>query len=327
MKKRLMFLALAAIGLASCNCGFKKLGGGTEYSIADDKGGPSIKEGDFVSFNFSIKNDADSVMQSSYEKGFPQILNMPKVEAGKGNIMEVFTFLSEGDSVVIRQNIDSLVKGKPRPKQLKGKYIVYVIKVDKVIAKGNQTDAVFQTKSQEYVKGIEEKIKAREPIAIKKYIADKKLKVTTTPSGLNYEITKQGTGPLPAPGDSVSIYYTGTFVDGKGFDTNLKGNAVKLKLPINPMNPYKPMNFVPGAPGMIPGFGEAFKLFNKGTKVTLIIPSNLAYGEQGYQSVQPFTPLVFDIEVVDIIHPNPNAPKPVQLPPPVVNPAQQPVRK
>ena len=62
---------------------------------------------------------------------------------------------------------------------------------------------------------------------------------------------------------------------------------------------------------MIKGWNEAFLLFNKGTKATIILPSSLAYGEQGYQSIQPFTPLVFDIELVDVIHPNPNAPKPV----------------
>ena len=63
-----MFLALAAIGFAGCNGGFKNLGGGTEYKIADDEGGPSIKEGDFVSFNYVVKNDADSVMQSIVRK-------------------------------------------------------------------------------------------------------------------------------------------------------------------------------------------------------------------------------------------------------------------
>jgi hypothetical protein len=61
---------------------------------------------------------------------------------------------------------------------------------------------------------------------------------------------------------------------------------------------------------MIPGWDEALQLMNKGTKATLIIPSKLAYGEQGYSVVPPFNPLVFDMELVDVVHPNPNAPKP-----------------
>jgi FKBP-type peptidyl-prolyl cis-trans isomerase FkpA len=92
------------------------------------------------------------------------------------------------------------------------------------------------------------------------------------------------------------------------------------------MNPYKPIRFPIGVQGMIQGWNEAFLLFNKGTKAKMILPSSLAYGEQGNQAIGPYTPLVFEVELVDIIHPNPNAPKPVQLPPPVVQ-SQQPVKK
>ena len=91
------------------------------------------------------------------------------------------------------------------------------------------------------------------------------------------------------------------------------------------MNPYKPIRFTIGTQGMIAGWQEGLQLLNKGSKATLILPSSLAYGEQGYQQIQPFTPLIFDIELVDIIHPNPNAPKPVNMVPPM--PAPQPAKK
>jgi FKBP-type peptidyl-prolyl cis-trans isomerase FkpA len=327
MKKRLMFLALAAIGLASCNGGFNKGEGGLLYKIVDDKSGPSIKEGDFMVFNYTVKNDADSVMQSTFDKGQPQPLTMPSLKGQpKGNIMTVFSLLSEGDSAIIKVNIDTMTKGHPRPKELKGKYIVYVIKMEKVISKGNLSDQVFQGRIQAYQKSLGDAAKAKEPVAIKKYIADNNLKVTTTPSGLNYVITKQGTGPVPAAGDTVVVNYTGKFVNGKAFETSVKSDAVKYKLPISPMNPYKPIRFPLGVQGMIQGWNEAFLLFNKGTKATIVLPSSLAYGEQGSREIGPYTPLVFEVELVDIIHPNPNAPKPVQLPPPVV-PSQQPVKK
>jgi len=327
MKKRLMFLALAAIGLASCNGGFNKGEGGLLYKIVDDKSGPSIKEGDFMVFNYTVKNDADSVMQSTFERGQPQPLAMPSLKGQpKGNIMSVFSLLSEGDSAIIKVNIDTMTKGHPRPKELKGKYIVYIIKMEKVIAKGNLSDEVFQGRIKAYNTSLGEAAKAKEPIAIKKFIADNNLKVTTTPTGLNYVITTQGTGPTAAVGDTVAVNYVGTFVNGKGFDTNIKSEAARLKLPINPMNPYKPIRFPLGVQGMIQGWNEAFLLFNKGTKAKMILPSSLAYGEQGSQIIGPYTPLVFEVELVDIIHPNPNAPKPVQLPPPTVQ-SQQPVKK
>ncbi|ASU32756.1 FKBP-type peptidyl-prolyl cis-trans isomerase [Mucilaginibacter xinganensis] len=327
MKKQLMFLALAAIGLASCNGGFNKGEGGLLYKIVDDKSGPSIKEGDFMVFNYTVKNDADSVMQSTFEKGQPQPLTMPSLKGQPaGNIMSVFSLLSEGDSAIIKINIDTMTKGHPRPKELKGKYIVYVIKMEKVIAKGNLSPEVFQGRIQAYQKTIADAAKAKEPAAIKKYIADNNLKVTTTPSGLNYVITTPGSGPVAAAGDTVVVNYVGTFVNGKGFDTNIKSEAVKLKLPVSPMNPYKPIRFPLGVQGMIQGWNEAFLLFNKGTKAKMVLPSSLAYGEQGSQIIGPYTPLVFEIELVDIVHPNPNAPKPVQLPPPVVQ-SEQPVKK
>src|ERR1700761_9537496 len=180
MKKQLMFLALAAIGLASCNGGYNKMGAGITYKIVDDKSGPSIKEGDFIAYNLTIKTDADSLLQTTFGKGFPQQAAMTKVTPGKPNLMDVFSYLSEGDSVTIKQEIDSTFKGRQKPPFLKGKYLVYGLRVEKVFAKGNLTDQVFRGRVDAYFKGLTDAMKAKEPADIKKYIADKNLKVTTT---------------------------------------------------------------------------------------------------------------------------------------------------
>lgn len=327
MKRRLIFLAFAAIGLASCNGGFKKADGGMLYNIIVDKTGPSIKPGDFVSINFIIKNDADSVMASSYEMGHqvPQLI--PK-STKRGDIFTGLSLLSDGDSAIIKINIDSVSKGAPRDKNIKGKYVQYIIKVEKVIAKGNLSDLVFQGRYKAYMQTLTDVAKKEEPVKVKKYIDDNKLKVTTTATGLKYAINRQGTGIKPVSGDTVVVNYTGKFLSGKVFDTSIKADALKAKIAVNPMNPYKPIRFPLGVAGMIPGWNEALFLLNKGTKATLVLPSSLAYGEQGYQQIQPFTPLVFDIELVDIIHPNPNAPKPVVPPMPGAPQVQvQPVKK
>jgi len=319
MKKRLMFLALAAIGLASCN-GFKKGPNGMLYNIVSDKSGPSIQPGDFISINYIIKNDADSLLQSSYELGLQssQLMQKPR---DKGDILAGLLYLSEGDSAIIKTNLDSLTKGQKRPPGMKGKYIVYDIKVEKVIQKGNLSQEVFMGRCNAYVNGLSDKIKKQEPINIKKYIADKNLKVTTTPSGLNYVVTKQFNGPKPVAGDTVVVNYVGYFLNGKVFDTSIKSEAVKGKLQINPMNPYKPIRFPLGVQGMIAGWNEGLPLLGKGDKATFVIPSSLAYGEHGNGAVPPFSPLVFDVELVDIVHPDPNAPKPVV--PPMQGPQQQ----
>ena len=98
MKKNLMFLALAAIGLASCNGGFKKGNGGMLYDIHVDKGGAKIQEGDFVSLNMIIKTDGDSVLMSTYEQGRPiLIMPFPKPQS-TGDIINGIKLLAEGDS-------------------------------------------------------------------------------------------------------------------------------------------------------------------------------------------------------------------------------------
>src|ERR1700749_4388270 len=119
MKKRLMFLALAAIGLASCNGGFKKGEGGMLYNIITDKSGPTIQPGDFVSLNLTLKTDADSVVGSTYENGLPFMQPIQKPQT-KGDVISGIEMLSEGDSAIIKVNIDTLTKGHPRPPSLKG---------------------------------------------------------------------------------------------------------------------------------------------------------------------------------------------------------------
>ena len=321
-----MFFALAAIGLASCNGGFKKGEGGLLYNIHVDKGGPSIKEGDFISVNLIAKTDGDSVLFSTYDAGHPSLTLLPKPQF-KGDIYAALKFLAEGDSATIKTSIDSTMKkGVPRP-PFKGKYIIYEVKVEKVIAKGNLSDQVFAGRYGDYIKTLSEAAKKAEPVKIKKYIADNNLKVTQTASGLNYIITKQGSGIKPVPGDTVVVNYTVKLTSGKVLETSVRAEAQKAKLPVNPMSPYKPVRFAIGVKGMIKGWDEGMQLLNKGATATLILPSELAYGEQGYQQIQPFTPLVFDVELVDVVPPNPNAPKPAA---PVMMPAQaqpQPVKK
>jgi len=322
-----MCLALAAMGLASCNGGFKTAPGGLLYDIVDDKPGPSIQVGDFVSLNYIIKNDADSVLSSSYESGQPNAQMIPKPHS-KGDVLSGILLLSEGDSAIFKTNIDSLTKGTPRPKGMTGKYMIYVVKIEKVIQKGHLSQQVFVGRCQAYMNSLADIAKKKEPIAIKKYIADNNLKVTTTPSGLNYIINKVGTGEKPVAGDTVSVYYVGRFLNGKVFDTNIKSEAVKAKLQINPMNPYKPIRFAIGIQGMIAGWNEGLQLLNNGSKATFVIPSSLAYGDRGFNIVGPFTPLEFDVELVDIKHVDPNAPKPKPVGPPMPPQVKvQPVKK
>jgi FKBP-type peptidyl-prolyl cis-trans isomerase len=312
MKKNVMFLLFAAIAFASCNGGFKKGDAGMLYNIHIDKSGPKIQDGDFVVFGLVIKTDADSLLVNTYEGGrsVQQLVQKPQQ---KNDVFAAMEMLAEGDSATFKVSMDSIFKKGSRPPQIKGKYIIYQMKIDKVIPKGKLSDQVFQGRVMDYMKGVTEDYKKKEPAAIKKYIADHNLKTTETPEGLNYVVTQPGSGPNPVIGDTVLVNYTVKYLNDQVLETSSADVAKKAKK-FSPMAQYKPIPVALGSQGLIQGWNVGMLLLNKGAKATLVVPSKLAYGEQGNRQIPPFTPLTFDVELVSIKHPDPNAPKPVAPP-------------
>ena len=121
--------------------------GGLLYNIVDDKTSPVIKGGDFISANIITKTDGDSVLYSTYDTGKPVAFAMPVKLPYKGDVYSALLMMSEGDSAVIKINVDSLFKKNlPKPPGFKGKYIIYEVKVEKVIPKGTLTDQLFATR-------------------------------------------------------------------------------------------------------------------------------------------------------------------------------------
>ncbi len=118
------------------------------------------------------------------------------------------------------------------------------------------------------------------------YAVEKNLDVTRTPSGLYYVIHQEGKGPKLIHNQPTSAHYQGYFLDGKVFDSSYKRG--------------KPLSFNVGA--MVPGWNEALKMMNTGTKAQLLLPSHLAYGTRGFPGlIEPNTPLVFDLEIVSLL--------------------------
>jgi FKBP-type peptidyl-prolyl cis-trans isomerase FkpA len=108
------------------------------------------------------------------------------------------------------------------------------------------------------------------------------------PSGLYYYEVTAGTGISPVVGDSAWVKYTGKYLDGTIFDSNVTTGTL-----------YR---FVVGH--NITGFDEGITLMKVGGKSTLLIPSSLAYGATGnYPYIAGFTPLLFDIELAKAVHP------------------------
>lgn len=302
MKKILLILGVA-VAFSSCKQ-FKQGEGDMFYKMHEDKEGPTIKDGDFIVFKFIQKTEDDSVLYNSADYDRPA-MTVKQKPGFKGDMFTAIGMMSEGDSATFKINIDSLVNklGMPKPENVKGKYMVYTFKIDKVIPKGKLNDADFQAKVEEFIKVETDKAKNSEAGRIKNYLDKENLKPTTTASGLNYVITSEAKNGVRArPGDTVEVNYTGKFLSGKIFDTSI-AEVAKKSGTFMAQRPYQPIKIPVGVgSGIIQGWEEALLLLPEGTKATLILPSKLAYGEQGSApSIQPFTPLVFDIDIVNII--------------------------
>jgi FKBP-type peptidyl-prolyl cis-trans isomerase len=107
----------------------------------------------------------------------------------------------------------------------------------------------------------------------------------STPSGLRYNVITEGTGNKPNATSNVKVHYTGTFLDGKVFDSSVQRG--------------QPIDF--GLNQVIPGWTEGVQLMKEGAKYKFYIPYNLAYGEQGYPgAIPPKSDLIFEVELLKI---------------------------
>jgi len=120
-----------------------------------------------------------------------------------------------------------------------------------------------------------------------KFLANNKAQpgVQVTASGLQYKIIKQGTGPKPKLGDSVTVNYKGSTIDGKEFDNSYKRNRSET--------------FKLEKGGLIDGWIEALQLMPVGSTWQVTVPPALGYGERGMPPViEPNSVLIFDIELI-----------------------------
>lgn len=171
-------------------------------------------------------------------------------------------------------------------------------KAIKDILSGNEP-AVGDAEAQTLVKDFFEKQEAKQRAAAaekfkdtkekgEKYLAEnaKKEGVVTLPSGLQYQIIKEGNGRKPKATDKVKCHYEGMLIDGTLFDSSIQ-RGEPATFPLN---------------GVIAGWTEGLQLMQEGAKYRFFIPYNLGYGEHGAgASIPPFATLVFDVELIEVI--------------------------
>jgi len=119
--------------------------------------------------------------------------------------------------------------------------------------------------------------------------------VILLPSGLQYQVLKEGSGRSPGPGDTVSVHYRGMFIDGTEFDSSYKRG--------------QPTSFP--VMGVIKGWTEALQLMKEGGQWRIAVPPDLAYGESGTPGgpIGPNQVLLFELEILQIVDAEQGSPK------------------
>lgn len=309
MNKIAMLLGSAMmVGLISCNKseydGFTKAENGLHYQFfTQDENGVKAVEGDGVSIKiiYALKRTpTDSVLFDSKlnsDDGSGTIRYILPKSSFPGSLEDAIMMMSKNDSAAFIISADSFFlktnKMQALPPFAKpGDKLLITIKMVEIKTKKELDEN--QKKQEAEMAAMSEGEKPK----MDAYLLENKITDAPTASGLIFIETKKGNGSHPKAGDMVKVNYTGRLLDGTVFDTSIESDAKAANV-YNAQRPYQPLEFALGQGQVIPGWEEALMLMSKGSKAKVIIPSSLAYGPRGGGPIPPFSPLVFEMELVD----------------------------
>ncbi|MBK9152281.1 MAG: FKBP-type peptidyl-prolyl cis-trans isomerase [Saprospiraceae bacterium] len=287
-----LLVTLIATWIMSCRTGELVTKSGYEYRFVSRGDGKAVSPEDFVFFTIKISGDDGTVLQEMGEGPQMPRIQIPKTH-GTGKdanpVAEVLSVCKIGDHVIMTMPIDSLPSVPPDVQNMK--FIEYEMVVKDVKSQEEYDKFIEQEEkerqeriaiSRERIPAIQELVKA----TINDYKSGK-LEVTKTDSGLKYYITKNGEGDNIQSGNTASVQYYGSLMNGEMFDNSfMRGDAFPVPV---------------GKGQVIKGWDEGLTYFNKGAKGFLFIPAELGYGEAGSPPMIPGnSELVFYIEIDDI---------------------------
>lgn len=296
--KKVFALGLALSGLfISCedNGGYETTETGLSYKFHTQvEGSQKPNEGDVVQLNVYFKAADDSVMfdsKSNAPDGSGTIDFMIGKSSFAGSFEEAVLMMGVGDSASFQINADSFYLKTFRAPELPsniqpGSDLTFEVKLVSIVKTKDQLAKENEERMKQQQE-IMEKRKSLEPQEIEAYLSENNVKVKPTESGIYFLKQSKGSGEQVVEGKTVQVNYTGKLLDGTVFDTS-EGKP-------------EPFAFQVGTPQIIPGWNEVLKTMKVGGKATVLIPSSMAYREYGAgQVIMPYTPLIFDIEVVSL---------------------------
>lgn len=253
--------------------------------------GPNPSNGMFVEINLSVFGIDGKKLFSTLDENRPITMEFGKEFDTKG-LVEAIGMMRKGEKATVIVPSLMGVGDKGKRNQATGEYIIApyspIIYDIEILAFKTKAQLENEQKAKAALMQKEaESAKAKEAELMQEYLKTNKITVKPTASGLYFIEKTKGTGNKAIVGKKVKVSYTGRLLNGKVFDTSKKGQK------------DTPYEFVLGQGAVIAGWDEAIAKMQVGGKAMLVIPSKLAYGErQMGNDIKPFSPLVFDVELV-----------------------------
>ncbi len=239
-----------------------------------------LNKGDYIELELKYSTENDSVLFNSKEFGSSIKMQINEISHNGGSFEDALLMMNPGDWFKFKIPTDSFYIYTKKEYPLPGisKFLLFDIHVIRKVPK----EEIEQERQL-----FEEQMQEQEKITLQQYIQDEEITIKPKKSGLYYIEKKEGKGSFPKPGDSLSVHYTGSLLNGKIFDSSY--------------NRKIPFTFKLGAKDVIDGWEEGFLYMKKGGKAIFIIPSELAYGKEGYSTIiPPYSSLLFEVELIDI---------------------------
>ena len=304
MKKSIKLAALlvaATTMMVACNGtdkeGFKKTENGLYYRFEkQNPDGQQVQEGDVLVGELTIRFDTTVLFSNKGQaRRIAQANPNFEIKIGEGLLMmhvgDVATFAMDADTAA------KYVDPNYMPANYKagtGQKLYYEISLQDIVT----SEEIAQERAN-FTNSMEER-KASEAEDIANYIQANNITVKPTADGLYVIVKKRGNGAKVAMGKEVSVNYTGRLLDGTIFDSSVESDARSGEI-YNPQRKYEPMTYVVGRDKLIEGWEKGVMDQPAGTVLQLVIPSALAYGSrQASPVILPYSPLVFDIEIVSV---------------------------
>ena len=287
MKKFGIFAAIvAAFGLASCTSQAPKAVLNNEIDSLSYMMGISNTEG--LQEYLTMQMGVDTTYMAEFINGVKAGVDKSTAKDA-AYIAGLQIGRQVGNEIVERIN-QSLFKDDSTMSLNKNNFIAgFISALDKKSGMPTKKEAMEYVDT--HVKSIETKaLEAKygeNKAAGEKFLAENATKegVKTTESGLQYKVIKQGKGAVPTEKNTVKVHYKGTLIDGTEFDSSYSRK--------------EPSSFP--VTGVIKGWTEALTMMPVGSKWELYIPQELAYGSHNQSKIKPFSTLVFEVELLEIV--------------------------